>query len=65
MLSDVSASYRDARRDARTARTVRLRLVERRRRRRRDQLSQPELAYLSGIRDELRDRGIDLPELFA
>lgn len=63
MLSEVSAAYQDARRDARATWTARLRMAERRLRRRSGELTQPELAYLSGLRDELRDRGIDLPEM--
>lgn len=63
MLSEVSAAYLDARRDARTFGTARLRMSERRLRRRIGRLTQPEVAYLSGLRDELRDRGVVLPEM--
>lgn len=65
MTRAAEEAYRDARRRAGATSTVRLRLVERRLRARVDWLSRPELAALSGVRDELRARGISVPELGA
>ena len=52
-----------ARHHAREIGTARLRWAERSVRRRVDRLTLAERGYLEGLRDELRDRGIDLPEL--
>lgn len=60
---EIETAYLDARTAARHARTVRLRFSERSLRGRTDRLTRPERAQLAAVRDELRARGIDLPDL--
>jgi hypothetical protein len=62
-LRQAEAAYHDARYWARVTSTIRLRFAERRLRGRVARLTQPERAYLSGLRDELRDRGVEVPRL--
>jgi hypothetical protein len=59
-MHEVEDAYRRGRHRARSASTVRLRWIERRGRRRSTPLSQPELAHLKAVRDELRCRGVDI-----
>lgn len=61
LLHEAEAAYRNARYWAGSTSTLRLRFAERRLRGRTDRLTQPERAYLAGLRDELRDRGVDVP----
>jgi hypothetical protein len=60
LLREAETAYRNARYWARPLGTIRLRFVERRLRGRVDRLTQPEKAYLAGIRHELRDRGVEV-----
>ena len=62
-LRQAEAAYYDARYWARVTSTIRLRFAERRLRGRVDRLTQSERAYLSGLRDELRDRGVEVARL--
>lgn len=65
MIRDVEAAYRDARFWAREVSTVRLRFAERRLRSHRHRLTSSEQAQLAGLRDELRDRGVEVPDLWS
>lgn len=60
-LREVEAAYRGGRLQARWTGTFRLRVAERRIRRHEGRLTGPELAFLKAVRDELRDRGVELP----
>lgn len=62
-LRAAEAAYNDARYWARVTSTIRLRFAERRLRRRIDRLAQAERAYLVGLRDEMRARGVEVPPL--
>ena len=62
-LRQAEAAYHDARYWARVTSTVRLRFAERRLRGRFGRLAQPERAYLAGLRDELRQRGVEVAPL--
>jgi hypothetical protein len=55
-LREVAAAYSEARGKAMSASTIRLRWLERRLQRTCGQHSQPGLARLKAVRDELRDR---------
>jgi hypothetical protein len=64
-IRQVEAAYRGARAQARRVSTVRLRLAERRGRQHAARLTQPELAALRALRDELVARGVEVPELWG
>jgi hypothetical protein len=59
-LREVHAAYQDGQRRAKATSTVRLRFAERRIRRHQSELTPSERAFLKALRDELRDRGIEV-----
>lgn len=64
MIRQVEAAYRDARHWARDTSTIRLRFAERRLRGQAHRLTQAEQATLAGLRDEMRARGLEVPDLW-
>jgi len=64
MIREVEAAYRNGRTTALVMGTWRLRWQERQLRSQAGRLTRAELAYLAGLRDELRERGWEIPELW-
>jgi len=64
VIRQVEDAYRDARHWAADTSTVRLRFAERRLRRQALRLTQAEQVTLAGLRDELRARGREVPDLW-
>jgi hypothetical protein len=64
MIRQVEDAYRDARHWATDTSTIRLRFAERRLRRQALRLTHVEQAALAGLRDELRARGREVPDLW-